>query len=159
MPQLDPSSFASQIFWLIITFSFLYMVLSRVTLPRITSIFQDRNARIENDLSRAEQLKNDATQAEKRYQAILTEGREKAQKILQEAQADIQAEIQKRHHQMDETLASQFKEADHRIAEIKKKSESQLAKITDELSELIEKKIFGDVSLSGNAPMSKAVND
>ena len=77
MPQLDPSTFATQLVWLIITFLILYLILWKSALPRIASILQDRQERIDNDLEKAEKLKKEALknkrENQERLREILTE--------------------------------------------------------------------------------------
>lgn len=60
MPQFDPTYFASQVFWLIVTFGILYLLMAKIALPRIGDILEVRQDRIAADLDRAEQLKREA---------------------------------------------------------------------------------------------------
>jgi len=64
MPQIDFSSFPNQIFWLVVTLVIIYLVLTRVALPRIESILSERQGTITNDLAAAEDLKAKALEAE-----------------------------------------------------------------------------------------------
>ena len=61
MPQLDFSTFPSQIFWLAVIFVLLYLLMARVALPRVSAMIDARKARIEGDLERAAQMKTEAT--------------------------------------------------------------------------------------------------
>ena len=54
MPQLDvPRPFAPQLFWLAIWFVVLYVLMSKVGLPRIALAIEARRQRREDDLARA----------------------------------------------------------------------------------------------------------
>ena len=71
MPQLDISTFSNQIFWLVITLVIIYLVLSKIALPRIASVLSDRQMTISNDLAKAEDLKQAAIDAERAYNMSL----------------------------------------------------------------------------------------
>ena len=60
MPQLDPSTFATQLFWLFLTFTALFLIAWKVALPRMTEVLNTRQERIEGDLEKAETLKAEA---------------------------------------------------------------------------------------------------
>ena len=66
MPQLDFSTFPNQIFWLVVTLIVLYLVLSRVALPRIATVLSERHGAIQRDLDKAEEMKRSAIEAENR---------------------------------------------------------------------------------------------
>ncbi|MGD9863065.1 MAG: F0F1 ATP synthase subunit B', partial [Pseudodonghicola sp.] len=78
MPQLDFSSFPNQIFWLAVTLVVIYLILSRVALPRIGGILAERTGTITNDLAAAEDLKAKAVEAEEAYNKALAEARAEA---------------------------------------------------------------------------------
>ena len=63
MPQFDPSSFPSQIFWLVIFFALLYLLMSKVALPRMAAVLDRRHKAIESDLSKATALKHETEAA------------------------------------------------------------------------------------------------
>ena len=68
MPQLDSSTFASQLFWLTVTFIPLFIILWKVALPRIGTTIETRRARIEADLDKAAALRDDAVRALAEYE-------------------------------------------------------------------------------------------
>ena len=78
MPQLDPENFAPQIVWLVITFAILYVLLSRIGLPRVMDILDARHKRLDADLGEAERLKRETEQAIATYEAALTAARASA---------------------------------------------------------------------------------
>ena len=82
MPQLDPSTFAPQLFWLLVTFVLLYLAMWKIALPKIGSILQDRQERIDDDLEKAEKLKQDAEAVREAYEKTVAEGRNKAQETI-----------------------------------------------------------------------------
>ncbi len=119
MPQLDTSTFASQIFWLIVVFGALYYVLSRHALPRVASILQTRQERIAADLNQAQQLRLEAEQAMARYDEVIGAAQADAHAIAQATQAKLQAETAERLAALDARLATQVSEAEARIAAAK----------------------------------------
>ncbi|MPY70447.1 MAG: F0F1 ATP synthase subunit B' [Alphaproteobacteria bacterium] len=116
MPQLDPSTFSPQLFWLAITFVALYLIMWRVALPRISDVLQERQERIDDDLQKAEQLKVDADEVLRSYERAMAEGRAKAQQVLHQGAEKIAAESAERHAALGEKVAGQMAEAEARIA-------------------------------------------
>ena len=92
MPQLDPASFPSQLFWLAVCFGTMLLVLSVFVLPRITRTLTTRQGRIDADLQAAENLRADAEAALAAYDAALQQARNNALALAQEMRAEIQAE-------------------------------------------------------------------
>jgi F-type H+-transporting ATPase subunit b len=95
MPQLDFSTFPNQIFWLIVTLVVLYLVLSRVALPRIATVLSERHGAIQRDLDKAEEMKRSAIEAENTYNKALADARAKANDIVNEAKSEIQKDLDK----------------------------------------------------------------
>lgn len=119
MPQLDFSTFPNQIFWLVVTLVIIYLVLSRVALPRIGSVLAERKGTITNDLAAAEELKQKAVQAEAAYQNALTTARVEAAKIVAAAKADIQKDLDKATAKADADIAAKTAESEKAIADIR----------------------------------------
>lgn len=119
MPQLDFSTFPNQIFWLVVTLVIIYLVLSRVALPRIGSVLAERKGTITNDLAAAEELKQKAVQAEVAYQNALTTARVEAAKIVAAAKADIQKDLDKATVKADADIAAKTAESEKAIADIR----------------------------------------
>jgi F-type H+-transporting ATPase subunit b len=89
MPQLDFSTFPSQIFWLIITFGLLYLILAKNFLPRIGSVLEQRRDTVDHDLMKAQQLREEAQQALEEYEEALVQARSDAQRLAQEVRDEI----------------------------------------------------------------------
>jgi F-type H+-transporting ATPase subunit b len=119
MPQLDFSTFPNQIFWLIVTLAVIYLVLSRVALPRIGGTLANRKGTISADLAAAEELKQKAVAAEAAYNEALASARVEAGKIVAAAKADIQADLNKAIASADAEIAAKSAESVKRIEEIK----------------------------------------
>ncbi len=119
MPQLCADWMPNQIFWLVITLIVIYLVLTRVALPRIAGILADRAGTITNDLAAAEDLKAKAVEAEKAYDKALADARAEAQKIAAEARAAIQSDLDDAIAKADEQISAKAAESEAAIADIR----------------------------------------
>lgn len=95
LPQFDSTTFSKQIFWLFLTFTFLYVVYSRVTLPKIASVVEDRAARVQADIAKAEALKGDVDAVRGQYEAAIAAAQSDAQKLITGVQTDIKRASEK----------------------------------------------------------------
>lgn len=93
LPQLDFSTWPSQILWLAITITALYFILSKFALPRIQSTLEERQDTIANDLDMASEYDRKAAEAEAAYKAALDKARAEARKIADKNQAEIKAQL------------------------------------------------------------------
>jgi F-type H+-transporting ATPase subunit b len=84
MPQLNPDSYVSQVFWLAVFFILTFAFLRIVGIPRITAIIDERARKIGGDIASAETLRTQAAEAEKTYEATMAEARGKARQLLAE---------------------------------------------------------------------------
>jgi F-type H+-transporting ATPase subunit b len=116
MPQLEVSTYVSQIFWLIVCFSILYYLLSKKALPRVAEILEARADRIRADLDEAQRLKKDAQDALGRYEQVVAEAQAKAQAQIAEIQAKLQVEAADAQAKLDDKLSKQVTEAEERIS-------------------------------------------
>jgi len=114
-PPFDPSTFTSQLVWLAITFAVLYVVLSRVALPRIGGIIDARKARIEGDLKEAERLRSQTDKAVAAYEEALATARQDAGRIAEETRQSIRADIDGKRAAVEADLSARVSEADARI--------------------------------------------
>ena len=94
MPQLDPTYWASQAFWLILIFSLLYLVLSKMFLPKIKSSIDDRENKIKDNLDEAQKLKSVAEERLKEYEITIDNAKKAVQKIIFERKKKLNSEIQ-----------------------------------------------------------------
>ncbi len=118
MPQLDFSTFPNQIFWLVVTLIAIYLILSKVALPRIGSVLAERQGTLTNDLAAAEDLKRQAAEAEDAYNKALADARAEAQRIAEETRAEIQAVLADATAKADEQIAAKATESEARISAI-----------------------------------------
>jgi len=140
MPQLDPSTFGSQLFWLAVCFVTLYVVLSVLVLPRIGATMAKRSEQLDGDLAEAEALREKAEAALEAYEEALAQARTKALVVAQTMRAEVQAETARQKAELDAKLAEEAAAADSRLAATR---EAALAGLRD-----AAKDIVGEVMLS-----------
>ncbi len=146
-PPLDPSTFSSQLIWLAITLGGLYFVLSRIALPRIGEVIEERRDRIQRDLDEAERLKNETEEAIASYEQALAEARNKAHGIAQTAREKLTGEIEAERVKVDEQLAAAAADAETRINTSKAEAMSRVKDVALETSQAIVSRLIGiDVS-------------
>jgi F-type H+-transporting ATPase subunit b len=150
MPQLDPSTFPSQIFWLIILFTTLYWLLSRKALPRVSEILEARQDRIASDLDQAQSLRAEAEEALRSYEDQIAGAREEAHRLVAETQAQLQAEAAERQADLDARLARQLTEAERRIASAREEALTELEEVAVATAQAAAERLAG-LKVSRNA--------
>jgi F-type H+-transporting ATPase subunit b len=143
MPQFWLEDFAPQIVWLAISFLLLYLLMSRVALPRIADVLEQRQERIADDLDRAQALKDQAEKVMAEYEAALADARSRAQAILAEQAAVVAAEAERRHAEVGERLQHEANEAAARIAAAKDQALSEVRGIAAELAAAAAGRLLG----------------
>lgn len=116
LPQLDVSTYAGQVFWLLITFVLLYLLMARVFLPRLGSVIEERRQRIADDFDKAAEFKRQAEEAEAAYRKALADARARASRIAQETRDQIDADIKAMQAETDAKLDAEIEAAERRIA-------------------------------------------
>lgn len=126
MPQLEVSTYISQIFWLIVCFSLLYYLLSRKALPRVAEVLEARADRVRADLDEAQRLKKDAEEALSSYEAVMSKAHEEAQARVAETQSRLQTEAAEAQAELDDKLGKQIAKAEARIAKARDEALKEL---------------------------------
>jgi len=143
LPQFDPAVFVPQIIWLAITFGIFYFLMSRLVLPRIGDVLEDREERIADDLDQAQQLSNDAANLQDTFEGALSEARAKAMQSISDARAEAQSQIDAKAAEVDAQLAAQAEEAEARIASEKAAALSELETVASGACKDIIQKLLG----------------
>lgn len=150
MPQLDVTTFSSQIFWLAVTFTALFLIMWRVSIPRISEVLEARQKRMDDNLARAEKLKKEAEAAMQAYETSLAEARSEAQSAIIEANARLAEEAQARETELGEALAKRIAESE---ADIAAAMDEAVASIRDAAAEVAAS---AAERLTGEAPGADA---
>jgi F-type H+-transporting ATPase subunit b len=117
MPQLDFATFTPQLVWLAITFVVLYLLMSRLALPRVGNIIAARRERIDGDLEKAASMKAEAEAVIAAYERALAQARQEAQATLKSTTDKLAAEAAERQRQIGDKLAVETAAAERRILE------------------------------------------
>lgn len=137
MPQLDPTWFASQLFWLLASFVLLYFVLSRLVLPPLLGIIALRKETLESDLGTAQTMKTRAQEAKDQYERALAEARQRSQAVMNEATLAHKAQAEAAAKKLDGEIAAKLKEAETNIRKKKTELMEALTPAAAELSQAI----------------------
>ena len=142
-PPLDHTTFASQLVWLAIMFGLLYLLLSKVALPRIGEVIEERQERIKRDLAQAEQLRGQTDAALKAYEQSQAEARSKAQGIAKDMRDRLAAASEQERHRVDAELAAKLTETERQIADNKKRALTSVNEIAASTAGAIVGKLLG----------------
>ncbi len=126
MPQLEVSTYVSQIVWLLIAFTTLYYLLSRKALPRIAEILEARQDRMAADLDEAQRLRRDAEEALASYEQVVATAQDEAHAVLAATQGRLQEESAARQAEVDTRLAGQLADAETRISAARRDALAEL---------------------------------
>jgi len=149
LPQLDFNTFAGQIFWLVISFIVLYVLVSRVAVPRISEVLEERQERIADDLDKAETLKKEAEQVRAEYEKALAEARDKAHAATREAQDAAAKSAAEAETAAGEKLATMLKDAEERIGAARSEALSNVRSVARDVAGDAVNKLIG-VQVSGD---------
>ncbi|MEL6359638.1 MAG: ATP F0F1 synthase subunit B [Pseudomonadota bacterium] len=137
LPQLDMSTYPSQIFWLAVTFGFLYWIMSAFVLPQLGGAIEERRDRIADDLDQAADFKRQAEEAEATYNQALADARAKAQAIAAETRADLDAEIAEMQAEATERAEASLAQAEERIASMKADASAKVKDAAEDVTRSI----------------------
>jgi F-type H+-transporting ATPase subunit b len=149
-PPFDPSTFASQLLWLAITFGLFYLLMSRVVIPRIASILEVRSDRISQDLDEANRLKEEAEAAHVAYEHELAQARGRAQAIAADAREQAKKEAEANQNRMEAELAAKLSQAETRIASVRSKAMADVGAIASSIAEEIVRQLVGGTVAKGD---------
>jgi len=135
LPQLNPHSFVPQLFWLAISFIGLYVLMSRLVLPRIGNTIMRREEKILSDLDRAQTLRNEAANILAAYEKTMGDARGEAQGIVRAASEAMAAEAAKRGAETSAKVAQQIKNAESRIAAARAQALEQLRQVAGDVAQ------------------------
>ena len=142
MPQLDFSTFPNQIFWLVVTLIVIYLLMSRVALPRIASVLTERHGAIQSDLDKADEMKAKAVEAETAYNQALVDARAEAQSIVAHARAEIQKDLDVAMLKADAEIAVKTAESAAAIKEISATAVAAIKVVANDTAKEIVKTVM-----------------
>ena len=144
MPQLDPTYWASQAFWLILVFTILYISISKFYLPKIKNNLEDRENKIKKDIDDANKFKELSETRLKEYERILENAKREVIKIHLESKNTLDKDIHKKKEIIENEIEKEISKAQKEIIELKKNSISEIQKISENIAASIIENISGD---------------
>ena len=144
MPQLDPTYWASQAFWLILVFTILYISIARFYLPKIKENLDNRENKIKEDLDAANKFKNLSELKLQEYEKTLEDSKKEVIKIHLESKNKLDKDIQLKKDAMEKEIENEINKAQEEIYELKKNSISDIQNISKEIASNIIENISGD---------------
>ena len=157
MPQLDTEFWVSQIFWLAITFSILFALLSKIILPKISGNLETRKSLILDNISIAEKKREESESKIKEYDEIIEKSKNEAKNIVNQAKERLKKDINLKKEALDKNLFEEIQKVEVEIQEFRNKAPEKINKIAIEVStDLLQQLIKADVNSSS---ISTIVND
>jgi F-type H+-transporting ATPase subunit b len=151
-PPFESNTFASQLVSLAIAFVALYLIVSRIALPRVGGVIEARQNKIDGDLAEAQKLKDESDAALKAYESELAAARSRAQAIGNETREKLNAQAEAERKKLEEQLAAKLAGAEKTIASTRSTAMSNVRGIAADAAGTIVQR------LTGVAPDSKAVD-
>ena len=157
MPQLNPEFWISQIFWLSLTFGILYIVLSKLILPKISENLELRKSQIQENIEAAEKQRESSENKLKEYDEIVLKSKMEAQNIFRASREKLLKDINAKKEILNKQIDEEIKKAEKEIDVLKKGAPEKINKIAIEASsELVKKLIGAEVN---NSSISAIVED
>ena len=141
MPQLDPEFFVSQLFWLVVTFSFLLLFLWKVSLPRIGSVLEKRENKINNDIETAKQLQIEAEKIQDQIEQKLHDSKEQNISLIKNSTVNLQNKVSEELLKLDNELNKKIEKSAKVIENNKKESLKQIHGQIHEITKLTLSKL------------------
>ena len=157
MPQLNPKFWVSQIFWLVLTFGIMYLVLSKLILPKISNNLETRKSQILENIEAAEKQREDSETKLKEYDQIILKSKTEANNIFNQAREKAIKDINVKRDVLDKQIDDEISKAEEEIQALRDNAPDKINKIAiDTSSELLKKLIGAEVN---NSSISAIVDD
>ena len=143
MPQLNPKFWFSQIFWLILSFGILFIVLSKLILPRISKNLEVRKFQILENIETAEKQREESENKIKEYEKIILDSKNEAKNYFNKAREKVLKDIDNKREVLENNINEEIVKVEKEIAELKNKSSETINKIAIEISSDLVKQLIG----------------
>ena len=159
MPQLDFSTFLPQIFWLFISLSFLYIVLSRYALPRVSDVIEERKDIIAQDIDSAKEYSEESEKAIEELNLKLSEAKTSSQNFINKSIQDIKEDSEIKKSSLIKEINNEILEAEGEIKEKKETALAEISSISESLAiEMLESLSVGEIDKGKITALSKTDN-
>ena len=157
MPQLNPEFWVSQIFWLTITFGILYVVLSKLILPKISANLEIRKSQILENIEAADKQREESELRIVEYEKIVQNSKDQAKNYFKKSREKLLKDINLKKNALDKDLSEEIQKAETQIQEFKNRAPEKINKIAIETSsDLLQKLIGAEIN---NSSISAIVDD
>ena len=157
MPQLNPEFWISQIFWLTLTFGVLYIVLSKLILPKISKNLELRKSQIQENIEAADKHREDSESKLKEYEKMILKSKLEAKNIFKETRGKAIKDINSKRDSLEKQIEDEIKKAEKEIGMLQKTAPEKINKIAIETSSEILKTLIG--AEVNNSSISAIVDD
>jgi F-type H+-transporting ATPase subunit b len=156
-PWLEPVTFAPQVIWLAIFFIALYLILSRIALPRVGAVLDQRASRLSDDLAEAARLRDDTAAAIASYEQALVAAKARGHAIAAKNREEIAEDLIRQRHEADEQIGAKLADAEMRIHVLKNEASVQIGEIATETAHAVVARLLG--ATVDKAELQGAVNE
>lgn len=146
MPQLDVTTFSTQIFWLVVSFAVLFVIMWRVAVPRISDALEQRQKRLDDNLEKAAELKKEAEAAIEAYEKSLSEARESAHSLIADAQATLASETAAKDAELGAQIKTMLAESEANIAKATEDAMSNVKEVAEEVAAAAAERLLGEAA-------------
>ena len=150
MPQLEITTYPSQIFWLVISFLLLYLIMSRIIIPRISSVIKSRETEIKNNIHISEQMYKDTEIINDEYEETKKNIENEARQIINHLKETTNKKITTKTDLLKKRLEQKLEKNEQEIIKQKKKTIKEINKISLNISEEILKKLLNKKKIKRN---------
>ncbi len=142
-PPFDPVNFSAELLWLALSFGALYLLMSKIALPRVHSILQARAHKISADIADANKLRAQAEAASAAHDKLINDAKSEALALAQETHAKLHAETESRRARLEGELNARLAASEAQIVEMKARAMSNVEAIAGEAAAAIVQRITG----------------
>ena len=157
MPQLNPEFWVSQIVWLVLTFGILYIVLSKLILPKISDNLESRKSQILENIETAETQREESEKKLKEFEKIILDSKLESKNYYNEARHKILNDISNKRNVLDKEIDDEISAAEKEIINLKNSSSEKIKKIAIETSSELIKQLIGEEA--NNSSISAIVEE
>ena len=145
LPQMDISTFPSQLFWLIVTFTALYLFMWKFVIPRLSTTIEERKDKISNDINDAENLNSEASKILENYDDKMNSASLESNEIVSSSKATMNEYLDKLKKDNEIKINAMITESEKKIHQQKQQSEQEIKKATIDTIKSIVSKYVGTV--------------
>ena len=144
MPQLDPEYWPSQVFWLVINFITIYILISKIFIPKIKGSIDMREDKIRKDLEEAKTFKEQAELKLKEYNSLMEAAKLDVKKIISKSRQKLNDDMQIKREEIQKKIDGEILNAEKEIKKLKNDSSGKVSLISQDIVSNLVKDIFGE---------------